>query len=128
MFGSWQKFQSDVLVRIEDHDTGRYREEYEVSILEDLKFLGYLTSTSKVQYQRDRFLKYESKLNELLEAGTAYYCDCTRREIIERMGVEKILPNFTTTVTVETVSSLKLENTGIRLKLDEKKYIIDDLI
>ena len=38
----WQlakKFQSDVLVRIEDHDTGRYREEYEVSILEDLKFL-----------------------------------------------------------------------------------------
>ena len=126
----WQlakKFQSDVLVRIEDHDTGRYREEYEVSILEDLKFLGYLTSTSKVQYQRDRFLKYESKLNELLEAGTAYYCDCTRREIIERMGSREKYSELHYDGHCRNRKLSKTENTGIRLKLDEKKYIIDDL-
>lgn len=79
-----------VLLRIEDHDRGRCREEYEQSILDDLDWLGLVpdgagTSAFRVgtnpQRQSDSTARYAARLEELEARGLAYPCVCSRADI-----------------------------------------------
>lgn len=79
-----------VLLRLEDHDRGRCRPEYEASILDDLDWLGLVPdgiSTEdfrrgpQAQRQSDNLARYAEVLQHLEDAGRAYPCVCSRTEI-----------------------------------------------
>ena len=71
-----------VILRIEDHDGTRCREEYVDGILEDLDWLGFVPgSVAPRQSSRERGDRYESALEQLRADGLAYACDCSRRDI-----------------------------------------------
>ena len=77
-----------VLLRIEDHDRGRSRPEYETGILDDLDWLGYhpdIYPTAAFRAgrchgrQSDREEVYRSAIDSLRARGLVYACDCSRR-------------------------------------------------
>jgi glutamyl-tRNA synthetase len=70
------------LVRMEDLDTGRVREQFYDEQLHDLAALG-LDWDGPVVRQSERIPLYESALGELREQGLVYECWCTRAEIRE---------------------------------------------
>lgn len=70
------------LLRIEDIDATRCRPEYEAALLEDLAWLG-LTWETPVRRQSDHLADYEAALSRLRDAGLAYRCFKTRKEIAE---------------------------------------------
>src|SRR6185295_11749539 len=69
-----------VLLRIEDHDRARSRLEFETSILQDLKWLGF-EADGPVVRQSDRGGVYEAALQRLRAQGLVYACECSRRDI-----------------------------------------------
>jgi glutamyl-Q tRNA(Asp) synthetase len=68
------------LLRIEDIDRTRCREEYAAAILEDLEWLG-LCWDGPVRRQSEHFADYRGALDRLAGQGLLYPCFCTRREI-----------------------------------------------
>lgn len=74
-----------VILRIEDHDRGRCRAEYEAAILEDLAWLGFRWD-GPIQRQSEREDRYRAHLTRLRDAGLVYACDCSRRQILARTG------------------------------------------
>jgi glutamyl-Q tRNA(Asp) synthetase len=68
------------LLRLEDIDRGRCREEYAAAILEDLAWLG-LDWDGAVRRQSEHFDDYRQALDRLDALGVLYPCFCTRREI-----------------------------------------------
>ena len=68
------------LLRIEDTDKTRSKNEYIENILESLEWLGINHDDSLV-YQSERAPKYEQTINQLLQSGNAYYCDCTKEDL-----------------------------------------------
>lgn len=76
------------LLRHEDIDAPRVREEFYQGIEEDLEWLG-LTWDGDALRQSSRIAAYDAALKSLRERGLVYPCFCTRREIQEewaRMG------------------------------------------
>lgn len=68
------------LLRIEDIDPGRTREEYVAAIGEDLDWLG-LHHDGPVLRQSQRLDAYQAALDRLEAMGLLYPCWCTRRDI-----------------------------------------------
>ena len=68
------------LLRIEDIDLGRSREEYVSGIFEDLRWLG-LTWEEPVVFQSQRFEAYRAAAARLEGPGLLYPCFATRSEI-----------------------------------------------
>jgi glutamyl-Q tRNA(Asp) synthetase len=68
------------LLRLEDIDWTRCRDEYAAAILEDLAWLG-LEWDRPVRKQSEHFDDYRRALDKLDELGMVYPCFCTRREI-----------------------------------------------
>jgi glutamyl-Q tRNA(Asp) synthetase len=84
-----------VILRLEDHDRTRCREEYADAIVEDLAWLGFVPDfVAPRQSERDE--RYSSALRALQDAGLAYACDCSRRDIAmdvpDRFGEEMKYP------------------------------------
>ena len=73
------------LLRIEDIDTTRLRQEFVDAIFEDLTWLG-LRWEEPVLRQSTRFDAYLSALSELNRRGLLYRCFCTRKEIAEEIA------------------------------------------
>jgi glutamyl-Q tRNA(Asp) synthetase len=69
-----------VLLRIEDHDRGRCRQEYEQALLDDLAWLGLMSDLGPTR-QRDAGAVYHDTLAALEQQGLVYACDCSRRDI-----------------------------------------------
>lgn len=74
-----------VLLRIEDHDATRCREEYIEAVREDLTWLGFVADETAPR-QSERLERYEDVLADLKRRGLAYVCGCSRREISEVAG------------------------------------------
>lgn len=70
------------LVRIEDIDTGRAREEYVSGIYEDLRWLG-VTWEEPVLRQSRHFARYCAAADRLRSQGLLYPCFATRVDIAE---------------------------------------------
>ena len=70
------------LLRIEDIDQARCREEFIAAILEDLAWLG-LDWDGAVRRQSEHFGDYQAALARLDAMGLLYPCFCTRAEIAE---------------------------------------------
>jgi glutamyl-tRNA synthetase/glutamyl-Q tRNA(Asp) synthetase len=84
-----------VLLRVEDHDRGRSRPEYEAAALQDLEWLGLapdlgtlaeLRGGASPHRQSDSRRAYLAALEELARTARVYACDCTRKEIAAEAG------------------------------------------
>ncbi|MFZ3234736.1 MAG: tRNA glutamyl-Q(34) synthetase GluQRS [Stellaceae bacterium] len=68
------------LLRLEDVDRARCRDDYAAAIIEDLAWLG-LDWDGPVRRQSEHFDDYRAALDRLGGLGVLYPCFCTRREI-----------------------------------------------
>ncbi|HUQ14618.1 MAG TPA: glutamate--tRNA ligase family protein [Gemmatimonadales bacterium] len=84
-----------VLLRVEDHDRGRSRPEYEAAALEDLEWLGLapdlgtpaeLRLGTSPHRQSDCERAYAAALEGLARTARVYACDCTRKDIAAEAG------------------------------------------
>lgn len=73
------------LLRIEDIDQGRAREEFEAAIFEDLAWLG-LVWEEPVRRQSQHMDDYQAALQSLIERNLVYRCFRTRREVAEAIA------------------------------------------
>lgn len=88
VWGLARALGGEVMIRLEDHDRGRYRPEFEASILDDLHWLG-LDTTLPVSRQRDHQARYDSAARHLGDSALTFYCDCSRRMLAEAQGAEE---------------------------------------
>src|SRR5687767_2821607 len=89
------------VLRIEDTDVERSTTQSEVAILQELRWLGLdwdegpdIGGACGPYRSSERLHLYESYANELVEAGHAYYCFCTREQLAveRRAAVDAGLP------------------------------------
>lgn len=94
-WGAAQASQGRVLLRMEDHDRGRWRSEFEPSILRDLEWLGLepdevsrrsLAERPSPFRQSDNDARYRAALTRLGTVAPIYHCICSRRTIAHCMG------------------------------------------
>ncbi len=90
VWGMARAHDGRVLLRLEDHDRGRCRPEYEQAILDDLDWLGFVPDVATTsdfragahsQRQSDNLARYEARLAELERQGLAYPCICSRADV-----------------------------------------------
>lgn len=79
-------FGGKFILRIEDTDLQRSRQEYTDSILASMRWLG-LDWDEEPVYQTSRTSLYNSYVDKLLQSGHAYWCDCSP-ETVEAMRDE----------------------------------------
>ena len=74
-----QKLGGDFMLRIDDTDTERSKEEYASAIREDLQWLGI--TWQREEQQSLRFQRYQAALEQLKASGRAYACYDTPEEL-----------------------------------------------
>jgi glutamyl-Q tRNA(Asp) synthetase len=86
-----------VLLRLEDHDRGRCRPEYEAALLDDLEWLGLEPDLGTIAEfhagptayrQSDSVERYKAALERLSQRTQVYGCSCSRRDIASEGGDE----------------------------------------
>ncbi len=80
-----------VLLRIEDHDRGRCRPEYERAMFEDMEWLGFepdnQVGAASPYRQSDSEAVYREALARLREGREVYRCTCSRKDIAEHSAM-----------------------------------------
>jgi glutamyl-tRNA synthetase len=80
---SWlyaRRMAGKFILRIEDTDLERSTPEAVQVILEGMKWLG-LEHDQGPYYQTQRFERYKAVIAEMLNAGTAYHCYCSKEDL-----------------------------------------------
>ena len=96
---SWlyaRKHGGTFVLRIEDTDLERSTQESVDAILEGMTWLG-LDHDEGPFYQTKRFDRYNEVIDELMEKGKAYRCDCSRERLDalrEEQMSNKIKPRY----------------------------------
>ncbi len=88
---SWlyaQKKGGEFVLRIEDTDRERSTQEAVDAILEGMNWLGLSHDEGPV-YQTDRYDRYGEVIQQLLDQGDAYYCNCSRERLDEMREAQK---------------------------------------
>lgn len=80
------------LVRIEDLDTGRCRDDFVARHLDDLHWLGLRWETPVVR-QSARMALYAEALSQLNDVGVTYRCFCTRKDIRDEIAAAAGAPH-----------------------------------
>jgi glutamyl-Q tRNA(Asp) synthetase len=126
-----------VLLRIEDHDRGRCRPEYERGILDDLDWLGLVPDGEtggslggpgpSPWRQSDCAADYEGALAQLRDAGRVFACRCSRRTIARTAGaagdgVEVRYPG-----TCRDLGLAPTAGRGLRVALPDRMVRFEDL-
>jgi glutamyl-Q tRNA(Asp) synthetase len=92
-----------VLLRIEDHDRQRSRARFELALLDDLDWLGFVPdepATSAFRAgtcdgrQSDRGAVYDATMDRLRAAGAVYACRCSRASIASAAGPNGPEPRY----------------------------------
>jgi glutamyl-Q tRNA(Asp) synthetase len=123
-----------VLLRLEDHDRGRCRDEYAQGILDDLDWLGLSPDVAPTAAYRGgpalrqsaRGDRYAAVLSGLAARGLAYACRCSRREIAAQQpdgADELVYPGTCRDAGVEWGG-----DAGVRITLAPSTEPFDDLI
>ena len=96
VWGLARRLGGRVLLRLETHDRGRCRPEYESAILEDLAWLGLRADRGEAELraggpcayrQSDNTPRYEAALEQLAARTVVYGCECSRKDIAARTPV-----------------------------------------
>ncbi len=129
---SWllaKHLNGDFVLRIEDTDTERSKQEYTDSILASMKWLGLDWDTNLV-YQSTRAQRHNEVIESMLENGSAYYCTCTPDEVDamrEEAKAKGEKPRYN-----GKCRELKLpysDDAVVRLKLpSEGKIVLNDMV
>ena len=90
-----QKTDKRFILRIEDIDYQRCREEYEFQIYDDLKWLGISWETPVLR-QKNRTKYYQQAIDILKEKDLIYPCCCTRNDIITALSAPHEASSFKT--------------------------------
>jgi glutamyl-tRNA synthetase len=80
---SWlyaRRMQGQFILRVEDTDLERSTPEAVKVILEGMQWLG-LEHDQGPFYQTQRFDRYKEVIGEMVKAGTAYHCYCSKEEL-----------------------------------------------
>ncbi|MEJ0084627.1 MAG: glutamate--tRNA ligase [Pseudomonadota bacterium] len=80
---SWlyaRRMGGQFILRVEDTDLERSKPEHVQVILEGMKWLG-LEHDLGPYYQTQRFDRYKQVIAEMVAAGTAYHCYCSKEEL-----------------------------------------------
>lgn len=80
--------QGAFILRVEDTDLERSRQEYTDNILDGLNWLG-LTWDEGPFFQSERMDLYQEAIQSLLNRGLAYHCYCTPEELDEMRAAQK---------------------------------------
>ena len=80
------------ILRIEDIDRDRARDEFETAILEDLAWLG-IEWDGAVRRQSEHYDDYAAALDELARLDLLYPCFCTRRAIRDEIAQADAAPH-----------------------------------
>ncbi len=131
------------VLRIEDTDQVRSTQEAVEVILEGLKWLGLDWDEGPEKggeygpyFQMERLPLYQEFTQKLLKEGKAYYCYCTREELMasrERQSKEGKTPKYDRhCLNLSEEQRKKYEEEGrkpvVRLKVPSKKVIFNDLL
>ena len=84
-FDAADRDAAQFLLRIEDIDAPRCKEEFETAIYADLEWLG-LEWHTPVLRQSDRFIAYNEALRKLTDLGLTYRCVCSRKDILTALA------------------------------------------
>ncbi len=68
------------VLRIEDTDKNRSKNQYTEGILESLSWLG-IEHDKDIVYQSERTDRYNEIIDKLLKENNAYYCNCSKDEL-----------------------------------------------
>jgi glutamyl-tRNA synthetase len=123
------------LVRIEDTDKERSKQEYEVDLLENLKWLG-LNWDEEIVRQSERIPAYREQLEKLLHNHQAYWCFCTEEKLeAEResqlaAGQPQVYSGTCRGISEKDVAERikNGERAVIRFKTPEAKHVFEDLV
>jgi len=123
------------LIRIEDTDKARSKQEYTNQICESLKWLG-LKWDEDIVYQSNRTILYKEAIKRLLGSGKAYPCFCSKEKISEeRKQAELSGSGYSYSGTCrnieEQIVNQKLENGksySVRIRIPEGYTDFDDQI
>lgn len=108
-----KKHNGEFILRFDDTDAERSREEYKTSILEDLNWLGF--EINEQFKQTDRLELYKQKRDELIAKGKVYPCYETAEELnLQRKsqaarGVPPIYDRSALNLTEEQVKAYEAE-------------------
>jgi glutamyl-Q tRNA(Asp) synthetase len=79
VWGAARLAGAGVLLRIEDHDRGRSRPEFDRTLIDDLAWLGFVPDEGPIrQSDDDAEAAYADALARLAADGMAYRCGCSR--------------------------------------------------
>jgi glutamyl-Q tRNA(Asp) synthetase len=119
------------LLRIEDIDTTRCREEHVTQIFEDLHWLG-LEWEEPVMRQSEHFITYSRASDWLLKLGLLYPCFATRSEIAEATEVSTrgldpegapLYPGLHKNLPKEEIAARLTRNEPFALRLDMERAL-----
>ena len=89
-----KNYNSKLLLRIEDTDITRSKNEYKKSILDGLEWMG-IKWDEKLQTQSERIKRHKEIAYKLLEKRHAYKCICTKEELeAKRLENQKFRKNI----------------------------------
>ncbi|MFN4227264.1 MAG: glutamate--tRNA ligase [Candidatus Ratteibacteria bacterium] len=138
-----KKNKGKFILRIEDTDKERSKKEYEIAIMEDLKWIGIewdegpdIGGEYGPYRQSERIDIYREFAQKLLKEGVVYKCYCTKEELekMRKDAQEKGLPpgydGRCRNLTREKISHYEKEGRDfvLRLKVPEERIEINDLI
>jgi glutamyl-tRNA synthetase len=83
----------EFLIRVEDTDRDRSQPELIEVIFDALRWLGLDWDGDPV-YQSDRADRHRAAVDQLLEAGAAYRCDCTQEQVRSRADARGGPPGY----------------------------------
>lgn len=87
---------AQIILRVEDHDRGRCRPEYEIALFEDLAWLGFTADLGMKSPQErpspfrqsDSRAAYDSAHETLRRNGfKVYFCSCSRKDLTQRQNL-----------------------------------------
>jgi glutamyl-Q tRNA(Asp) synthetase len=109
------------LLRVEDIDRARCREEFVAGIVEDLTWLG-LDWNGEVRRQSEHFADYRAALDRLDALGVLYPCFCTRADIAHAAaaphGAEIVYPGTCRKLSPEERGARIASGAAYALRLD----------
>ncbi|MGH8981401.1 MAG: glutamate--tRNA ligase, partial [Acidimicrobiales bacterium] len=112
------------LLRIEDTDTERNREEWVDGIVGALEWLGMPSDEGPYRQSR-RTERYHAALDTLWDDGRLYACDCTREAVLERTA-SHATPGYDGHCRER---GLERANNALRFRTpDEGETVVDDIV
>ena len=124
-----RKMGGQFILRIEDTDRERSTHDAVNVILEGMEWLG-LDYDEGPFYQTDQFERYKEVIQQLLDTGHAYHCECTKERLAglrEQQMANKEKPRYDGCCREKNLAAA--DNTVVRFKNPlEGDVIIEDMV